>query len=273
MPSNNNNPAPPGQVPAVADNMRFYEQLRSVPDEAKKAITDGRLKGKTDINTMWRRKRLTEIFGPCGFGWRLEITKMWLETADQNTVAAFVDVNLYIRDPRTKEWSEPIPGTGGNVFKRRENSGNIFVDDDCFKKALSDAIGTAAMSLGLAADVYFAQDTGKYTSVTGMTYPSPQQTQRGRQAAPQQMQPAYQQPQPTFQQVQPAPQGIAKEELRPGSRNWLPCIVTAANYTESIPQIRARIDKVYTITDQNFLELMKLAGKVSKDATALPAAS
>jgi hypothetical protein len=73
--------------------------------------------------------------------------------------------------------------------------------------------------------------------------------------------------------VQPAPQGAGKEELRPGSRSWLPCIVTAANYTESIPQIRARIDKVYTITDQNFLELMKLAGKVSKDATALPAAS
>ena len=51
-----------------ASNMRLYERLRSVPSEAKKPIEEGRLKGSTNINTMWRLKHLTEVFGPCGFG-------------------------------------------------------------------------------------------------------------------------------------------------------------------------------------------------------------
>ena len=56
------------------DNMKIYEQARKVPDEAKKSITAGRLKGFTDVNPMYRIKRLTEMFGPCGIGWWYEIT-------------------------------------------------------------------------------------------------------------------------------------------------------------------------------------------------------
>ena len=50
------------------DNMKIYETARVVPDNAKKAISAGRLKGMTDINPMWRIKKLTEMFGPCGIG-------------------------------------------------------------------------------------------------------------------------------------------------------------------------------------------------------------
>ena len=53
----------------MSDNMRIYNAVRAVPEEAKRAITAGRLKGKTDINPMWRIKALTELFGPCGDGW------------------------------------------------------------------------------------------------------------------------------------------------------------------------------------------------------------
>ncbi len=49
-------------------NMRIYDAVRSVPPEAIKPITAGRLKGKSDINPMWRIKVLTEQFGPCGEG-------------------------------------------------------------------------------------------------------------------------------------------------------------------------------------------------------------
>ena len=50
------------------DNLTIYNEVRSVPDSAKRRIEAGRLKGKTDINPMWRIKALTETFGPCGFG-------------------------------------------------------------------------------------------------------------------------------------------------------------------------------------------------------------
>lgn len=143
-------------------NRSIYDLLRDVPKEARKPITDGRLKGKTDVNAMWRIKRMTEIFGPCGFGWKYVIKSKELQTADGGNISAFVDIDLYVKHPETGEWSEPIPGTGGNIFQRIERSGNVYMDDDCYKKALTDAISIAAKALGMAADVWYEQDVSKY---------------------------------------------------------------------------------------------------------------
>ena len=60
-------------------NLEHYQQSRAVPDNARRAVTGGRLKGKTEINPMWRIKALTEVFGPCGIGWKYEITQKWLQ--------------------------------------------------------------------------------------------------------------------------------------------------------------------------------------------------
>ena len=56
------------------ENMKIYEAARTVPINAQKTISAGRLKGMTDINPRWRISKLTEIFGPCGIGWWYEIT-------------------------------------------------------------------------------------------------------------------------------------------------------------------------------------------------------
>lgn len=141
----------------------IYEKLRAVPDEAKKPITAGRLKGMTDINPMWRIKRLTEVFGPCGIGWWYEITdKRIVPDEITKQVAAFLDINLFFRDPESGETSKPIPGTGGASFVAQERNGP-YLSDECFKMALTDAISVAAKSIGLAADVYFEKDRDKYT--------------------------------------------------------------------------------------------------------------
>ena len=50
------------------DKLEIYNKLKSVPEEAKKKITGGRLSGMTDIKPMWRIEKLTETFGPCGIG-------------------------------------------------------------------------------------------------------------------------------------------------------------------------------------------------------------
>lgn len=147
-------------------NTAIYNKMRSVPEEAKKQITAGRLKGFTDINPMWRIKRLTEIFGACGFGWWYEIESRRIET-DETTKqkAAFVDILLYCRDPETGEVSHGIPGTGGAAFVSQEKGG-AYLSDECFKMALTDAISVAAKALGCGADVYFAKDRDKYTTNT-----------------------------------------------------------------------------------------------------------
>ena len=141
----------------------LYDYLRSVPEEAKKKITGGRLSGFTDINPMWRIKRLTELFGPCGLGWWYEITDKWLEgTLTDEEMRAFVQINLYYK--WKGETSKPIPGLGGASFITKEQKG-AYTSDECYKMALTDAISVAAKALGMAADVYYEKDRDKYTRV------------------------------------------------------------------------------------------------------------
>lgn len=142
----------------VLKNLRIYNATRSVPDEAKKTIVAGRLKGKTDINPMWRIKALTEQFGPCGIGWYYTPTKQWLESYG-NEVAAFVNIELFICVDGV--WSKPIHGTGGSMFVAEEKSG-IHVSDECFKMATTDALSVACKELGIGADVYWEKDRSKY---------------------------------------------------------------------------------------------------------------
>lgn len=141
-------------------NMSIFEQLRSTPVEARKQITGGRLKGFTDINPMWRFKRLTEVFGPCGIGWKYEIVSQRIQPGHGNEVAAFVDILLYYK--KDGEWSAGIPGIGGSSFVAVEKSG-AHTSDECFKMALTDAIGTACKALGMSADIFFEKDRTKYT--------------------------------------------------------------------------------------------------------------
>ena len=145
-------------------NTRVYNQVRTVPASALKTIAAGRLKGFSDVNPMWRIKVLTEVFGPCGFGWWYEITdKQLVPDANTNQVAAFMDIMLYVKDPSTGEVSHGIPGTGGSSFVAQERSG-AYMSDECYKMALTDAISVAAKSLGVAADVYYDKDRSKYTA-------------------------------------------------------------------------------------------------------------
>lgn len=146
------------------ENMTLYNKARTVPDEAKKPITAGRLKGMTDINPMYRIKRLTEMFGPCGVGWWYEIVKR--EIIDDEMThqrAAFVDIMLYYVDPETGVTSKGIPGTGGASFVAQERNGP-YLSDECFKMALTDALSVSCKALGIAADVYWDKDRTKYTA-------------------------------------------------------------------------------------------------------------
>lgn len=144
------------------DNMKIYEAIRKVPEEAKKTISAGRLKGMTDINPMWRIKALTEQFGVCGIGWYFETTKQWIEEVGDERVAC-VNINLYIKVGG--EWSKPIFGTGGSKLSTVERSG-VYVSDECYKMATTDAISVACKSLGMGADVYWDGDRTKYSPVT-----------------------------------------------------------------------------------------------------------
>ena len=140
------------------ENLALYNRVRAVPEEAKKPIDAGRLKGRTDINPLWRIQTLTREFGPAGIGWYTEIVESHIETSG-NEKAIYLHLRLYIK--QNGEWSKPIEGFGGAMIVAQEKSG-LFFDDDAYKKAYTDAISQACRSLGIGADVYWANDATKY---------------------------------------------------------------------------------------------------------------
>lgn len=144
------------------ENLELYNKVRKVPQEAQKEITAGRLKGKTDINPMWRIKTLTEQFGICGLGWYTELIRKELTEGADGEVVATVEINLYVKV--NNEWSKPIYGIGGAMFISNERNGK-YNDDDAYKKAYTDAISVACKALGIGADVYYAKDATKYDEI------------------------------------------------------------------------------------------------------------
>ena len=229
------------QVQQDNGNLSIYERMRSVPAEAKKAIEAGRLKGKSDINPMWRIKKLTEVFGPVGFGWYTEVIKTWTEVDENSDVAVFVDINLFVK--KDGEWSKPIYGNGGNKLisheRKYENGTQVLVpylDDDAYKKAYTDAISVAAKALGVGADVYFEKDVTKYDT-------------------------ALSQSEPVQAQVAGTPVPEVKPTLSPSVKTWKQAIAFTASQKDSIENLSARLKARYTITDEHLDLLLTLSGK------------
>lgn len=138
-------------------NLDLYNKLKVVPAEAIKPIQNGRLKGKSDINPMWRIKTMTEHFGVCGIGWKYVITKQWTETYGTET-KAYCNIDLFVKVDG--QWSDAIQGTGGSSEVTMERNGS-YVSDECYKMALTDALSVAMKALGVGADIYF--EKGKQT--------------------------------------------------------------------------------------------------------------
>ncbi len=144
--------------------MTLYNQFKDTPKEVQKTIKGGRLNGFTDINPMWRIKRLTEVFGPCGIGWWVDIINKWTETGANNEICAFVELKLYI-DYNGKV-SHGIEGIGGSSLVAKERNG-LYTSDECFKMAFTDALGSACKLLGMSADIFYQNDRSKYNSTSG----------------------------------------------------------------------------------------------------------
>jgi hypothetical protein len=152
-------PAPPPVTLAT------WDRLKTPPPTALKKISGGRLKGMSDINPQWRYQALTAEYGPCGIGWKYQIAEKWTEPGPEGQVFCFVIVHLFVRRGEA-EWSEAIPAFGGSMLVEAEHNG-LHASDEAYKMATTDALGTAAKMLGVAADVYLGLQDSKYSNGHG----------------------------------------------------------------------------------------------------------
>ena len=222
----------------IEKNLSLYNEGRSVPEEAKKAFDTGRFKG-TDVNPMWRIKMLTSMFGPAGIGWFTEVKDRYTEQNIDGSVAAFVDINLYVKVDG--EWSKPIFGTGGSKLvsiEKKYSSGasepstSLFLSDEAYKMAYTDALSVACKALGIAADVYYENDKTKYSAEDTHTATD---TAAASSRTP------------------------SKKTLTPGKPGWKETIAWLSDLRKDPQTVKAN----YNITEEDFNALCKAAGRQS----------
>ena len=225
----------------IEKNLSLYNEGRSVPEEAKKAFDTGRFKG-TDVNPMWRIKMLTSMFGPAGIGWFTEVKDRYTEQNIDGSVAAFVDINLYVKVDG--EWSKPIFGTGGSklvsIEKKysrgaSEPSTSLFLSDEAYKMAYTDALSVACKALGIAADVYYEKDKTKYSA--DETVPDSVSAAASK----------------------PSASAPSRKTLKPGKPGWKETIAWLSDLRKDPQTVKAN----YNITEEDFNALCKAAGRQS----------
>lgn len=143
-----------------SDNMEIWKKVARPPLSALKTIKGGRLSGMSNISPQWRWQAMTEIFGMVGFGWKYTIDKKWTSPGANDEHFCFVEISLYVKVDEV--WSDAIPGSGGSMLVSKENKG-MHNNDEGFKMAETDALGTAMAKLGVGADIYLGTfDGSKY---------------------------------------------------------------------------------------------------------------
>ncbi len=132
--------------------LRHWSALFSTnPDFTKPFTVPGGFKG-TASNPTWGILQITEHFGPMGVGWGTnEPHYTTIGDVGAAEVVVFCVLECWYNDIETGTKAS-IWGVGGNRVVSKRQTG-LFVDDDAFKKAFTDALTNAFSRLGLGADI------------------------------------------------------------------------------------------------------------------------
>lgn len=213
-----------GDAQALA-NGKLWNAVSKTTLSDTKEVRAGQRKF-TAIAAYSQIKRATEMFGPVGEGWGWEIKdiKFWGPAAEKNhNNLCVVHITLWWRP----SWNEEKPNqsnpfdqqrreydaVGLNTISRTpKNKDYVSLDDDCVKKALTDAITKGLSYLGFNADVFFgAFDDNKYVADLAR-----EQAERAQPPAQQQTQ---QRPQEA-QAAQPAQAQAGPAKRADGKPGW-----------------------------------------------------
>ena len=140
------------------DNMELWRSVCVTDPRAVKPITGKQYKGNSP-KPYWVIQRATEVFGPCGLGWGVQILSERFERfGDEALHIAHVKV-WYIQDGKRGE----IEQMGQTRAAYISAAGKHIVDEDAPKKSATDGMVKCLSMLGFAGDIFSGQwDDSKY---------------------------------------------------------------------------------------------------------------
>jgi hypothetical protein len=142
------------------DNMKLWQSVCVTDPKAVKPITGKQYKGNSP-KPYWVIQRATEVFGPCGLGWGVQILSERFERfGDEALHIAHVMV-WYMQDGKRCE----IEQMGQTRAAYISAAGKHIVDEDAPKKSATDGMVKCLSMLGFAGDIFSGQwDDSKYVA-------------------------------------------------------------------------------------------------------------
>ncbi len=123
--------------------------------------------GRLSINAQYRQMKATEIFGPRGKGWGVDVKREWLEDGlpifangtytGVNESVHNMEVELWYIHPETGERCTVTAFGETERFYWSHNYSRMIKNGECRKKSLTDATGKALSMLGICGDVYMGE--------------------------------------------------------------------------------------------------------------------
>lgn len=143
----------------MSDNMKLWKSVCVTDPAAVKPITGKQYKGNSP-KPYWVIQRATEVFGPCGIGWGVEVVRERFERFGETESLHVAQVLVwYVQDGKRGQ----IEQMGQTRSSYTTKDGKFIVDEDAPKKSVTDGMVKCLSMLGFAGDIFSGQwDDSKY---------------------------------------------------------------------------------------------------------------
>jgi len=140
-------------------NTKLWNEVFTTDPKAVKPITGKQYHGNSP-KPYWLIKRATEVFGPCGISWGVDVVNERFERLTETDVLHVALINV---------WYE-YEGKKGNVQQMGQtkacylaNNGKMIIDEDAPKKSVTDGMVKCLSMIGFAGDIFSGRwDDSKY---------------------------------------------------------------------------------------------------------------
>lgn len=151
----------------MSANKELWDKAFKTDPAAVKPITGKTYQGNSP-KPYWLIEKATELFGPCGTGWGVEVVK---ESFQQ------VSVDDYLHTAVVRVWyvyngvRGQIEQAGGTRASYKSSTGKIIVDEDAAKKSITDGMVKCLSMIGFAGDIFSGRwDDSKYIAEVAAEY-------------------------------------------------------------------------------------------------------
>ena len=144
------------------DNTALWREVEMTDPAAVKPITGKSYQGNSP-KPYWLIKRATEVFGPIGIGWGVNVKSERFERISDTDVLHVAIVSVWYMHEGKR--AESFDQMGGTKAAYKTSKGTLMVDEDAGKKSVTDGLVKCLSMLGFAGDIFSGRwDDSKYVA-------------------------------------------------------------------------------------------------------------